>query len=59
MLSGRPDISLLCDLMFKILVLKIRFFCSKGTYQNWLKPLRVVDLDVGAWRVVSMDIRGL
>lgn len=34
-------------------------FCSAGTYQNWLKPLRVVGLDVGARRVVSIDIRGL
>ena len=37
-------------------MLKMRFFRPKGTYQNWLKPLRVVDLDVGAWRVVYIDV---
>ena len=59
MCSGKLDIDLLCDLLFEIIVLKTRFFRSTGTYQNWLKPLRVVGLDVGAWRVVSIDIRGL
>ena len=31
-------------------------FCFVGTYQKRLKPLRVVDLDVGARRVVSIDV---
>ena len=30
--------------------------CFVGTYQNRLKPLRMVDLDVSAWREVDIDV---